>query len=46
MQGTGAGPNGSAVLSVGLRPLAICDRGFEFHRCMEVCLLCVLCVVR
>jgi hypothetical protein len=28
-----------------LRPLPCCDRGFESHRGMDVCLLCVLCVV-
>jgi hypothetical protein len=37
-----AGPSGRAVYGVGLHPLACCNRGFESHRDMDVCLLCVL----
>jgi hypothetical protein len=39
-----AGPSGRAVHGVGLRPLACCYRGFEFHRghgCLSV--VCVVC---
>jgi hypothetical protein len=41
-----AGPSGHAVLGVGIGRLACCDLGFESHRGMDVCLLCVLCVDR
>jgi hypothetical protein len=37
-----AGPSGCAVKGVGLRLLVCCDRGFESHRGMDVCLLCVV----
>jgi hypothetical protein len=37
---TRAIPNGRSVKSVGLRPLACCDRGFESHR-RHGCVLCV-----
>jgi hypothetical protein len=41
--GTYAGPSGRAVLGIGQRPLACCDRGFESYRghgCLSV--VCVV----